>query len=126
MSHAACRVEFQPFKRSYSQLTFFNFLQNTLCAYCCTYVDDCVYYPHIQTIFIVDQSVWYVVNTHNFFNKYKIPCVHTAVHMSARFQSQRGDLPRTDRNLQREERGKKRRRRKRKEGEGALQLLQQN
>ena len=28
MYHAACRVEFQPFKRSYSQLTFFNFLQN--------------------------------------------------------------------------------------------------
>ena len=26
MYHAACKVEFQPFKRSYSQLTFFNFL----------------------------------------------------------------------------------------------------
>ena len=26
MCHAACKVEFQPFKRSYSQLTFFNFL----------------------------------------------------------------------------------------------------
>ena len=25
--HAACKVEFQPFKRSYSQLTFFNILQ---------------------------------------------------------------------------------------------------
>ena len=25
MYHAACKVEFQPFKRSYSQLTFFNF-----------------------------------------------------------------------------------------------------
>ena len=24
--HAACNVEFQPFKRLYSQLTFFNFL----------------------------------------------------------------------------------------------------
>ena len=24
--HAACKVEYQPFKRSYSQLTFFNFL----------------------------------------------------------------------------------------------------
>ena len=24
--HAACKVEFQPFNRSYSQLTFFNFL----------------------------------------------------------------------------------------------------
>ena len=24
MYHAACKVEFQPFKRSYSQLTFFN------------------------------------------------------------------------------------------------------
>ena len=28
MYHAACKVEFQPFNRSYSQLTFFNFLQN--------------------------------------------------------------------------------------------------
>ena len=27
MYHAACKVEFQPFKRSYSQLTFFNFLK---------------------------------------------------------------------------------------------------
>ena len=27
MYHAACKVEFQPFKRSYSQLTFFNFYQ---------------------------------------------------------------------------------------------------
>ena len=26
MYHAACKVEVQPFKRSYSQLTFFNFL----------------------------------------------------------------------------------------------------
>ena len=26
MYHAACKVEFQPFKRLYSQLTFFNFL----------------------------------------------------------------------------------------------------
>ena len=26
MYHAACKVEFRPFKRSYSQLTFFNFL----------------------------------------------------------------------------------------------------
>ena len=26
MYHAACNVEFQPFKRLYSQLTFFNFL----------------------------------------------------------------------------------------------------
>ena len=26
MYHAACKVEFQPFNRSYSQLTFFNFL----------------------------------------------------------------------------------------------------
>ena len=26
MCHAACKVEFQPLKRSYSQLTFFNFL----------------------------------------------------------------------------------------------------
>ena len=25
MYHAACKVEFEPFKRSYSQLTFFNF-----------------------------------------------------------------------------------------------------
>ena len=25
MYHAACKVEFQPFTRSYSQLTFFNF-----------------------------------------------------------------------------------------------------
>ena len=30
MYHAACKVEFQPFKRSYSQLTFFNFLWNHL------------------------------------------------------------------------------------------------
>ena len=28
MYQAACKVEFQPFKRLYSQLTFFNFLQN--------------------------------------------------------------------------------------------------
>ena len=28
MYHAACKVEFQPFKRLYSQLTFFNFLYN--------------------------------------------------------------------------------------------------
>ena len=27
MYHAACKVEFQPFKRSNSQLTFFNFLE---------------------------------------------------------------------------------------------------
>ena len=27
MYHAACKVEFQPFKRSYSQLTFFNLFQ---------------------------------------------------------------------------------------------------
>ena len=27
MYHAACKVEFQPFKRLYSQLTFFNFLE---------------------------------------------------------------------------------------------------
>ena len=27
MYHAACKVEFQPFTRSYSQLTFFNFFQ---------------------------------------------------------------------------------------------------
>ena len=27
MYHAACKVEFQPFKRLYSQLTFFNFLK---------------------------------------------------------------------------------------------------
>ena len=26
MYHAACKVEFQPFTRSYSQLTFFNYL----------------------------------------------------------------------------------------------------
>ena len=26
MYHAACKAEFQPFNRSYSQLTFFNFL----------------------------------------------------------------------------------------------------
>ena len=30
MYHAACKVEFQPFQRSYSQLTFFNFLQNII------------------------------------------------------------------------------------------------
>ena len=29
MYHAACKVEFQPFKRSYSQLTFFNFLYSS-------------------------------------------------------------------------------------------------
>ena len=28
MYYAACKVEFQPFKRLYSQLTFFNFLLN--------------------------------------------------------------------------------------------------
>ena len=28
MYHAACKVELQPFKRSYSQLMFFNFLSN--------------------------------------------------------------------------------------------------
>ena len=28
MYHAACKVEFQPFTKSYSQLTFFNFLYN--------------------------------------------------------------------------------------------------
>ena len=27
MYHAACKVEFQPFKRSYSQMAFFNFLR---------------------------------------------------------------------------------------------------
>ena len=27
MYHAACKAEFQPFNRSYSQLAFFNFLQ---------------------------------------------------------------------------------------------------
>ena len=32
MYHAACKVEFQPFKRLYSQLTFFNFLY--LVKYC--------------------------------------------------------------------------------------------
>ena len=26
MYHAACKVEFQPFKQLYSQLTFFNFI----------------------------------------------------------------------------------------------------
>ena len=30
MYHAACKVEFQPFKRLYSQLTFFNFLPRSL------------------------------------------------------------------------------------------------
>ena len=30
MYHAACKVEFQPFKRSYSQLTFFNFYKTAL------------------------------------------------------------------------------------------------
>ena len=38
MYHAACKVEFQPFKRLYSQLTFFNFLhikklKNVSCEY---------------------------------------------------------------------------------------------
>ena len=34
MYHAACKVEFQPFNRLYSQLTFFNFLikQQQRCA----------------------------------------------------------------------------------------------
>ena len=31
MYHAACKVEFQPFARSYSQLTFFNFLIKKNC-----------------------------------------------------------------------------------------------
>ena len=30
MYHAACKVEFQPFNRSYSQLTFFNFITKIL------------------------------------------------------------------------------------------------
>ena len=30
MHHGACKVEFQPFNRSYSQLTFFNFLQSII------------------------------------------------------------------------------------------------
>ena len=30
MYHAACKVEFQPFKRLYSQLTFFNFYEIVL------------------------------------------------------------------------------------------------
>ena len=30
MCHAACKVEFQPFKRSYSQLTFSNFLLRSI------------------------------------------------------------------------------------------------
>ena len=37
MYHAACKVEFQPFNRSYSKLTFFNFslkkLKNVSCEY---------------------------------------------------------------------------------------------
>ena len=32
MYHAACKVEFQPFTRSYSQLTFFNFLLEKITA----------------------------------------------------------------------------------------------
>ena len=36
MYHAACKVEFQPFKRLYSQLTFFNFLLKYIyMAVCC-------------------------------------------------------------------------------------------
>ena len=32
MYHAACKVEFRPFHRSYSQLTFFNFIKY-ICLY---------------------------------------------------------------------------------------------
>ena len=35
MYDAACKVEFQPFKRLYSQLTFFNFLQNNTATHHC-------------------------------------------------------------------------------------------
>ena len=35
MYHAACKVEFQPFNRSYSQLTFFNFLKISLSVCLC-------------------------------------------------------------------------------------------
>ena len=38
MYHAACKVEFQPFTRSYSQLTFFCFLSNTAVVPVRTYV----------------------------------------------------------------------------------------
>ena len=31
MYHAACKVEFQPFNRWYSQLTFFNFFVRFIC-----------------------------------------------------------------------------------------------
>ena len=33
MYHAACKVELQPFKRSYSQMTFFNFLMRSFLAF---------------------------------------------------------------------------------------------
>ena len=36
MYHAACKVEFQPFNRSYSQLTFFNFLYSYNIARVCS------------------------------------------------------------------------------------------
>ena len=34
MYHAACKVEFQPFNRSYSQLTFFNVFQKNFDVSC--------------------------------------------------------------------------------------------
>ena len=42
MYHAACKVECQPFNRSYSQLTFFNFLIKYL--YTDRAVSKCVKY----------------------------------------------------------------------------------
>ena len=58
MYHAACKVEFQPFTRSYSQLTFFNFLFKKIIK------DDVrLLAQGVSTIF---WNTWFVVSCHTY------------------------------------------------------------
>ena len=52
MYHAACKVVFQPFKRLYSQLTFFNFLYKKILSGWKT----CTRYQVIKHYFIINRN----------------------------------------------------------------------
>ena len=58
MYHTACKVEFQPFKRSYSQLTFFNILRSIIKFLASSANCSCTTVPTVQRFTAVG-TLWY-------------------------------------------------------------------
>ena len=57
MYHAACKVEFQPFKRSYSQLTFFNLKKYIFTAGVLQYFYELISYRSYSQLTFTIQTV---------------------------------------------------------------------